>query len=272
MEIFENLKKELISKPYISAFDLKDLEKFSKLLNRVIIDYNYKLDYIDYFLLASKYRYLQDWTTALIYTDIVIELKPDFARVYNLKAVILLNIKRYQQALENIDKAIELNPNLSFLWDNKSLILLELGFYKEALDCVNKAIELDPNNFFAYNNKASILFRLGKYKEALENIEKSLSIRPDFNFAIRNKGLCLMYLNRIDEGIEIFKELITKEPNNPEHYYNLACAYAQKGEKNQAIDYLKRAIEMDQNFKFIALDDKDFDSIRDSEEFKELVK
>lgn len=267
MEKFINVRNNLVSKPYLYWVDIQELDKFSKLLNRVIADYNYKLDYMDYFLLGAKYYISRDYTTALIYANKVIELKPDFARAYNLKAMILKELKRYNQALETIDKAIEINPKIS--WDNKATILMEIGFYKEALECVNKALEISPDSKFALVYKAQILIKLGKYEDALKLIEKAQSI--DYTFGLHEKAYCLLELKRFDEAIEVLNEIIEANPNDARAYYNRACAYSLKNEQDKAIYDLKKAIELNIDYKFMAMDDKDFDNIRENQEFKKLL-
>ena len=115
MKNFLKLKNDLLSKPYLSSYDMEDLNKFIQLLNKVLIDYNYQLDFYDYFILGVRYYFRKDWTTSLIYAEKTIELAPDYPRAYNLKALILRELKRYNQALEFIEKAIELNPDYKFL-------------------------------------------------------------------------------------------------------------------------------------------------------------
>ncbi len=267
MEQFQKLKHDLISKPYLRESDVEALSKFSNLLNKVIIDNDYKLDYIDYFLLGVKYYFLKDYTTALIYANKVIELKPDFPRAYNLKALILKYLKRYNQALLFIDKVIELDPRMG--WDNKAFILMDIGFYNEALECVNKAIDINPSNVFAIRNKAQILIKLGKCEEALDLLDKALSI--DYFLVLHEKAYCLLELNKIDEAISIYDEILINNPNDATAYYNRACAYSLKNDKDKAIEDLKKAIELNMDFKFLAMDDRDFDNIRDSDEFKKLI-
>ncbi len=267
MEQFQKLKQDLISKPYFQETDIEALIKFSNLLNKVIVDYDYKLDYIDYFLLGTKYYFLKDYTTALIYANKVIELKPDFPRAYHLKALIFQQLKRYDQALLLIDKAIELGSKIG--WRIKAVILKDIGFYNEALEYANKAIEIDPDSVFAIKCKAEILIKLGRYEEAFDLLDKILSI--DYFFALHEKAYCLLELNKIDEAISMYDEILMINPNDARAYYNRACAYSLKNKKDKAIDDLKRAIELNIDYKFLAMDDRDFDNIRDSDEFKKLI-
>src|SRR5262249_21897275 len=51
----------------------------------------------------------------------------------------------------------------------------------------------------------------------------------------------------------------------------LACCYAQNGETDTALDHLKKAIEEDQSNRILARHDRDFDPLRETPGFQELL-
>ena len=54
-------------------------------------------------------------------------------------------------------------------------------------------------------------------------------------------------------------------------FYNLACCESQIGDSAEAIEHLRRAVEMSDQFLAYAREDSDFDPIRDEPGFKEIV-
>ena len=56
-------------------------------------------------------------------------------------------------------------------------------------------------------------------------------------------------------------------PDAPSVLYNLACAEALTGRTEEAVQHLRRAVELYEPFAEIARDDSDFDSIRDHPEY-----
>lgn len=56
-----------------------------------------------------------------------------------------------------------------------------------------------------------------------------------------------------------------------ELFYNLACCESLTGRASDAVDHLRRAIDMAERFRAHAKDDSDFDPIRDEPGFKELI-
>ena len=55
-----------------------------------------------------------------------------------------------------------------------------------------------------------------------------------------NYGILLIHLKRYDEAIRVLNHLISLQPGNTNAYYNLAVAYDNKGDiENALINYLK---------------------------------
>jgi quercetin dioxygenase-like cupin family protein len=67
------------------------------------------------------------------------------------------------------------------------------------------------------------------------------------------------------------KALLEGHPEYPGVAYNVACAEALAGRKDDALEHLRQSIERSERFRELARDDSDFDSIRDEPGFKELV-
>ena len=53
--------------------------------------------------------------------------------------------------------------------------------------------------------------------------------------------------------------------------YNLACCESLAGRRADAVEHLRQAIELSEQFRAYAKDDSDLDPIRDEPAFKELI-
>ena len=94
----------------------------------------------------------------------------------------------------------------------------------------------------------------------------TLSEPEDFYYAAvleKNRG-------NVEEAIEHLKRAARKNGGGKVDFL-LACCYAQRGEPGSALEYLKRAIGEDQRNRILARHDRDFDPVRDSPEFQELL-
>ncbi|HEY7043129.1 MAG TPA: hypothetical protein VH419_05620 [Nocardioidaceae bacterium] len=65
--------------------------------------------------------------------------------------------------------------------------------------------------------------------------------------------------------------LVAANPQYPMLFFNLACCESLCGRTREALDHLKHAIEMSEEFRQSARDDSDLDPIRDEPDFKQLV-
>jgi tetratricopeptide (TPR) repeat protein len=75
------------------------------------------------------------------------------------------------------------------------------------------------------------------------------------------------YAEAADRG----RDAIEAEPRYANPLYNLACCESLAGRPADAIEHLRRAIELSERFRDHAKGDPDFDAIREEPAFKELV-
>jgi tetratricopeptide (TPR) repeat protein len=75
------------------------------------------------------------------------------------------------------------------------------------------------------------------------------------------------YAEAADRG----RELIVENPGYAGMLYNVACCESLAGRTADAIEHLRRAIELSERFRSFAAGDSDFDPIREQPAFKELV-
>lgn len=75
------------------------------------------------------------------------------------------------------------------------------------------------------------------------------------------------YAEAADRG----RALVEAHPRYAGLFYNLACCESLAGRTTDALEHLRRAIDMSERFRAYAKDDSDFDPIRDERAFKELI-
>jgi tetratricopeptide (TPR) repeat protein len=240
-------------------------------LEKEILD-GYEVDSKDYFLLAARALFNKDFDLAIDYLNEVIKLEPDFARAYNGLALCYIRKRRYNEAIIYFDKALEKDNKITFIWVNKADLLAEIGFYEEALEAYNQASQLEPNNVAIISSKGWVLWKIGKKKEAKKLLKTAESIDPTSSHLDFFKGNVLMSEGDFDEAIKCFERYINNNSyGHSRAYYNIACAYALKGESHKSILYLKLAFLLEPGLKDLAREDKDLDNIKEISQFKELL-
>ena len=75
------------------------------------------------------------------------------------------------------------------------------------------------------------------------------------------------YAEAADRG----RALLEAHPQYPTLFYNVACCESLAGRTTDAVEHLRRAIDMSERSRALAKDDSDFDPIRDEPAFKELI-
>jgi len=103
--------------------------------------------------------------------------------------------------------------------------------------------------------------------ERQRNAARPSLVEPeDFYYAAlleKNRG-------NVPEAIEHAKRATRKNGGGKVDFL-LACCYAQTGEVETAVEHLRRAIEEDQRNRILARHDRDFDPVRDTPAFQELL-
>jgi tetratricopeptide (TPR) repeat protein len=74
-----------------------------------------------------------------------------------------------------------------------------------------------------------------------------------------------------EKAIELLGQVLAREPNDVLSLYNTACFEARLGRTDDALEHLRRAIEVEERAVHYARGDEDFDSIREDPRFKKLV-
>jgi tetratricopeptide (TPR) repeat protein len=85
------------------------------------------------------------------------------------------------------------------------------------------------------------------------------------------RGLRYFATQEYDKAVEAYEELLAESPGDAGFLYNLACAESLLGRKDEALAHLRQSIEANADFKKYAVEDTDFDTIRDDPEFSAIT-
>lgn len=114
-----------------------------------------------------------------------------------------------------------------------------------------------------YIKLANQHFDKGEYDRAALVYKEALGIYKNDAGLINNLGAVLLAQSDYDDAIRYFKIAAQCSKDYVEPVYNLACAYARKGDDTSALKELERAINMNgQDVKKWAKDDPDLKSLQ----------
>lgn len=153
--------------------------------------------------------------------------------------------------------------------------------YWDSIKVADEIIKEDDKFYKAYNIKGIALCYAGaaNYAEGMKAIDKALELKPDYGYARFNRALALELYGKYDEALAAYDKALEVE-NYVWSYYGKASIYGRKGDVKNTVDNLKKAIEVAatadakaaQDVKDAAKIEEDFNNVRGSKEFNDLLK
>jgi tetratricopeptide (TPR) repeat protein len=139
--------------------------------------------------------------------DEALRLDPGMASGMIIKAGALINMGKYQKALEWTDKAIATNtkPDINLAWGQKAVCLLKMERYEEALDVYEKAAKLMPKIADMRTGAGICYYYVNNWVDALVTLNKALDINVKDGKAWYYKALTLEKLERPGEAKDCMK-------------------------------------------------------------------
>ena len=112
-------------------------------------------------------------------SNVSIKFKPNDPFNWHMRGGALIDLGRYDEAIESCNRAIEIKQDYYEVLSVKAEALNCLGRYDEAIESCNRAIEIKPNYYDARYNLGKALYGLGKYKKAVDEFDKAIKIKPN---------------------------------------------------------------------------------------------
>lgn len=129
-------------------------------------------------LKGSLHKDLNQFEAAIASYQNALNIKPDYAIVFNNMGIIRMELRDFVGAIDNFDKALGINPNFANVHNNLGTVFQEQGDLDKALTSYEKALRIDPNLAEVYNNMASLLLKKGDVGGAIDSCKKVLKINP----------------------------------------------------------------------------------------------
>jgi len=93
---------------------------------------------------VSKALATNDADKALVLSDFIVEIAPNFAEGWNRRATVLFMRRSYDASMADIGKVLELEPRHFGALSGLGLVLQALGNKKAALEAFRKALKVHP--------------------------------------------------------------------------------------------------------------------------------
>jgi len=207
-----------------------------------------------------------------------IDLEPYESLSYFNRGLCYEMLGKYSEAIRDFNKAIEINPNRVSAYAARGSVYAKLGKNNEAIRDFNKAIELNPKDAESHYWSGVIYNRIGKYSDAIIDFNKVIALDPNHVSAYAARGSVYAKLGKNNEAIrdhnkamELANKAIELNPQDAGKYYGRACVLSLMGDELKACKYLQDAIEKGFKAWEHIKSDSDFDNIRNSACYREIM-
>src|SRR5579863_6659444 len=169
--------------------------------------------------------------------------------------------KQFREAAGLFKKLSDQNPRNPVYLNKLGIALHQQEALGLALKYYKQAVKVDPQYADAENNVGTIWYQRKKFEKAIKAYHKAISMRSDMAVLYSNLGYAYFGDKKYEEAIASFRQALVIDPQLFEHngsrsgsilqdrsvddrgrfYYMLAKSYAQAGDLDRCIHYLRKA-------------------------------
>ena len=222
----------------------------------------YPESYMGHKLLAEVYQKEGGMRRAIDEYVTAIDIKKNDYKSYFKITELLRDLGKKEEATEMLETLLKNKPDCYEASCLLGELLCEQERFKEAANVYQQALIYNPAEWDLYYNLGIVYTRLSDFQMAKEMYEKAAAINHKLYGAHYNLGQ-IAFIQRDFETAEKCFENSLYEPFEAMSYYQLAKIYTLKGEKDKAITFLNKAIELDAKLLKIASKEKIFDKIKE---------
>jgi tetratricopeptide (TPR) repeat protein len=215
---------------------------------------------------ADKLREQNMYRDAVDYYDVALKKEPRNAVLWNKRGIALLQMGRYRDGQKSFEKSIHFDKKYPDAYNNLGVIYYKEAAqkaakggsrdYGRAIKNYSKAIKLRDDSASFHSNLGTALFGQGEFPKAAVEYQKALQLDPDIFERTSRAGVAAHLAS----------------PDDRAHFaYVLAKMYAQAGNLDRALYYLRRALEDGYKNVNDAFKDSEFAGVRKDPRFNELM-
>lgn len=193
--------------------------------------------------MADLYYLAKDWDKAFEFYSYILNFDSSNHVLYSKLGDVYNGLGKYSESLKMYQKAWFFeSENLDYYLKIASALYL-CNKVSESIESYLSIIERNPESFNAIYELGIIYYKTGKYSKACQYLERSLELKAFNNDALVCLGALYQEMGEFDKSIEMYSILERLNPDSALSLHNLACAYYQNGDLENAEKKLDKLIK-----------------------------
>jgi hypothetical protein len=135
----------------------------------------------------------------------------------------------------------------------------------------DEAKPMFENLLVKFPGEVEIIARTQMYLQVCNQKLSQTQSAPHNADELYDRGVYALNIGDFSQAKTFFEKALRLKPEEPYLLYSLAATHAQTGAMDQALDYLKRAFQIQPRYRTQALHDADFSGLRENKQFLELL-
>ncbi len=226
--------------------------------------------------ISSCYYSKSDFVKALEYTDRALAMNPEDYNVVDLKANILSYMGKYDECITERSRYVAQYPDHPLAYLSRGEDLLNARRYDDAIEDYNTATVLAPSlaEYPYLLIRRGDAYRLaGRKDDADKDYERVLQVEKD---SLLTSGSWTPFaysgLGNAEKAIETIHYILANDTTDVSGIlYNAACIYARLGKADEAVQFLKDAVEKGFGHFSHIESDYDLDCLRELSEYHDIL-
>lgn len=206
----------------------------------------YKDSYLGHKMLAQIYEKEGGMRKAIDEYVKVLDIRKDDYKSYYTISVLLNDLGKKDESIEMLKNLIKVKPEFYKATELLGDLLSEKERYQEAINVYMQALKFYPEKYEIYYNLGMIYTQLNDFQMAKEFYEKSAELNHNLYGAHYKLGQIALLYRDLDSAEDSFTKAIYGE-NESKAYFELAKIYVMKNQKEKAVIFLNKSIELDSN-------------------------
>ena len=242
-------------------FLLGDKKSAKSILSKMVE--KYPDSYYGHKLLAIIYEKEGGMRKAIDEYVTAIDIKKNDYNSYFKISELLRDLGKKSEAIEMLERLVRNKPDMYEASCLLGDLLCEQERFKEAANVYENALKFRPADFELYYNLGIVYTRLNDFQMAKDMYERAASINHKLWGAKYSLGQLALIEKEYNLAEQYFKESLYDKDLEAMSYYQLARIYARRGEKDKALEFLNKSIELDHRLLKKASKEKVFNEIRE---------